>query len=477
MSYKGRDLDLRTPHAPGVNEDAAGQAGWTLPPASGREGPIPVDQTVLACCNAAYDAALFHGARDVRVEHLLYALTRVDAAREILEQHGLRTQQLRRDAAAAMVDEMPATGGSKAPRSSSEYENVLRRAASRAGQDSVPASVHDIMRAVLSHGREMPAAAMFLRSANDAQQLERWAAEARAHVPAYAVASLQPAVAQELIGRMESVETAMRTLATEVSADRRAMLDLMGEIQHELRVARQDSISAQPAIVLDKIEDVGRSVSGLSERFEAIRAFAPGDGGSAFAGRLTALESKLSEQPSAIADAVAYMLTEHRNGGDESLQLIAEDGVHGPGTMLARLAELETMVRAQTDRMEDAGKVHERDLNEIFEALVKLGTNQQTLANNLEAWRLDSSGDVSIVSNRLENMERSLHDALTPTTVRIIEESSRFRPEELENSTGFKRWLYGTGRVLPSSWREDMSALRESLRSQRRIEKTRGAAD
>ena len=99
MSYKGRDLDLRTPHAPGVSEDAAGQAGWSLPPVPGRDGPIPVDQTVLACCNAAYDAALFHGARDVRVEHLLYALTRVDAARDILEQHGLRTQQLRRDAA------------------------------------------------------------------------------------------------------------------------------------------------------------------------------------------------------------------------------------------------------------------------------------------------------------------------------------------------------------------------------------------
>ena len=151
MSYKGRDLDLRTPHAPGVSEDAAGQAGWSLP-MPGRDGPIPVDQTVLACCNAAYDAALFHGARDVRVEHLLYALTRVDAARDILEQHGVRTQQLRRDAASAIVDEVPATG-SKTPRSSTEYENVLRRAAGRAGQDSVPASVHDVMRAVLSYGR------------------------------------------------------------------------------------------------------------------------------------------------------------------------------------------------------------------------------------------------------------------------------------------------------------------------------------
>ncbi len=89
MSYKGNDLELRTPYAPGGGEDADAQTSWSLPPELGRDGPIPVDHTVLACCNAAYDAAAFHAARDVRVEHLLYALTRVDAARDILEQHGV----------------------------------------------------------------------------------------------------------------------------------------------------------------------------------------------------------------------------------------------------------------------------------------------------------------------------------------------------------------------------------------------------
>ncbi len=473
MSYKGRDLDLRTPYAQGVSEETGAHTNWSLPPPVGRDGPILVDQTVLASSNAAYDAAVFHGARDVRPEHLLYALTRVDAAREILEQHGLRTQQLRRDAGMAIADEAPAAGGGKTPRSSTEFENVLSRAAGRTGHDSVPASVHDVLRALLSYGREAPAAALLLRSANDPQQLERWAAETAGHLPAYAAASLQPALAQELLGRLDTVETAMRTLTAEVAADRKAMLDLMGEIQHELRAARDESRAAvQPAIVLDKIEGVGRSVTGLSERFEAIRAIGPGD---AFGTRLTALESKLSEQPSAIADAIAYMLSERRNGADDHLQLIADDS--GSGSVGDKLSGLEDIVRAQAERMDEAGKVHERDLNEIFEALVKLGTNQQTLANNLEAWRLDSTGDVSIVSNRLETMERTLQDVFTPPSVRIIEESTRFTPEDLENSSSFKRWLYGTGRVLPSSWREDMAALRESMRSQRRIAKSRGAAD
>lgn len=461
MSYKGNDLELRTPYVPGGGgEDSDAQTSWSLLPELGRDGPIPVDPTVLACCNAAYDAAAFHATRDVRVEHLLYALTRVDAAREIMEQHGLRTGQLRREAATAIAAEAPAVAGGRGPRTSPELENVLRRAAGRAGQDSVPASVHDLMRAVLSYGREAPATALLLRCANDPQQLERWAAESPSRH--YAVASLQPAVAQELLGRLESVESAMRNIAAEVAADRKAMLDLMGQIQHELRAAREESITAQPAIVLDKIEDVGRSVTGLTERFEAIRTIGPGD---AVAGRLSALESKLSEQPSAIADAIAYMLNERQAGAEEPLQLTADGSA--AGSMTDKLAGLEAIVRAQSERMDDAGKAHERDLNEIFEALVKLGTNQQTLASNLESWRLDNSGDVSIVSNRLENMERTLQETLAPSL------PSKEGPDgNGARARTFKRWLYGTGRVLPSTWRDDAAALRESFRNSRRMGKT-----
>ena len=130
MAYKGSDLDLRTPYGHGATEEAGPQMGWPLFPELGRDGPIPVDATVLACCNAAYDAAVFHGTRDVRVEHLLYALTRVDAARDVLEQHGVRTAQLRRDAAGAIADEVPVGGtGGRTPKASAEFENVLRRAA------------------------------------------------------------------------------------------------------------------------------------------------------------------------------------------------------------------------------------------------------------------------------------------------------------------------------------------------------------
>ena len=457
MSYKANDLDLRAPYASSPfrqgtsHDDAAGSAAWPPHPDLGRDAPIYIDQTVMACCNAAYDAAAFHGAREVRLEHLLYALTRVDAAREILEQHGLRTSQLRRDAAAAIVEAMPGPGG--APRSSVELETVLRRAAGRAGQDSVPASVQDLLRVLLGYGRDSPSTALLLRSANDPQQLERWGGEPPPALlsglqPGYAVASLQPAAVQELVGRLDTMEAAMRSLVADVAADRKAMLELMAE----LRAGRGEDQAAPTADVTQKLEEISRSMTGLGERFEAIRAFAPSEGGGDFSGRLSAMESRLSEQPSAIADAVSFMLNERRAGAEGGLQPAADGGSAAPAE---KIVAIEEIVRTQAERMEEASKTHERDLGEIFEALVKLGTNQQTLGNNLEAWRLDSSGDISIVSNRLESLERSLQG---PGSIPDAPESNGAR------ARSFKRWLYGTGRVLPSSWREDAAALRDSLR-------------
>ena len=118
-----------------------------------------------------------------------------------------------------------------------------------------------------------------------------------------------------------------------------------------------------------------------------------------------------------------------------------------------QFAALETVVRNHLSSVEEAGRSHERDLAEIYEALVKLGTNQQTLANNLNTWRLDTSGDVSIVSNRLEVLEQTMLESLG----RISAEAQMLRHDLIDDEAprrgeGFKRWLYGTGSVLTNGW-------------------------
>ena len=105
------------------------------------------------------------------------------------------------------------------------------------------------------------------------------------------------------------------------------------------------------------------------------------------------------------------MLDERRAAEPAPLQLTATDGY---GTEIGqKFANLETMLRTQWERIEEGSKAHER-LNELFQGLVKLGSNQQTLADNLDAWRLDHAGDFGIVSDRLKNLEQALEEIILP---------------------------------------------------------------
>jgi uncharacterized protein YukE len=185
MAYRGEDLDLRTSYARPAREGmrdprdfgddnygANGAARRRPSGGQGRQDPILVDDTVLACCNHAYDVAQAHGAAEVRLEHLVHALTRVEAAADILEQRGIRENHLRRESASVIAGEIPVglAHSQSAPRSSIEFEDVLRRATDHAAPRYAPAGVHDLLWVLLNYDREIPAIALLLRHAQDWQK-------------------------------------------------------------------------------------------------------------------------------------------------------------------------------------------------------------------------------------------------------------------------------------------------------------------
>ncbi|MDX2288982.1 MAG: Clp protease N-terminal domain-containing protein [Hyphomicrobiaceae bacterium] len=152
MGYRGEDLDLRTPQtwSQGADRHAMDPSTRSLGegfPPSGERAPIFVDETLLASCNHAYDVALAHRAAEVRIEHLLYALTRIDAAAEILEAYGIRDASLRRDSATVIASEIPIglTNGAGKPRRSMALEEALRLASDHARRRNATAGVADLL--------------------------------------------------------------------------------------------------------------------------------------------------------------------------------------------------------------------------------------------------------------------------------------------------------------------------------------------
>jgi hypothetical protein len=168
MAYKGDDLDLRAPLGRGSSSQGLGSYGdadgrgrsrtnGQHQNGTQRSPALYVDETLLACCNHAYDIASANGAREVLLEHLVHALTRVPEAAQILENRGVHVMALRRESAAVIANDLPISpndSGAQA-RASSDFDAVLHLAAANARlRSDRPTSVRDVLFVLMNYDRQ-----------------------------------------------------------------------------------------------------------------------------------------------------------------------------------------------------------------------------------------------------------------------------------------------------------------------------------
>jgi len=475
MAYKGADLDLRTPRlatSPGEPatplRELAGNGGARLAGSFG--APITVDETVLACCDRAYDIARFHGAGDVRLEHLLHALTRVGVAAEALAALGIRVDALRRDTAVAIAADLPASPleVDARPRASVAFEHVLRRAADQAGRWHAPAGVHDLVRTMLAGGPASPVTALLMKAAADPQRLERWrdaplrgafdAVPPEANAGA-ATGPVSPELAQALLGRLDAMGSSLQGFEAQAAADRQALSALLRDAQSALQALSGEGTTTPGSHVVEallgKLGELEKMLGVFANRLAGIEGLAStGDAWQELRERMRAIEGRLGTQALDVANRVGAAVAERLEGAQTGLRHLEEETEKRWSSNGERQIALEASVRAHLKSAEEAAKKHERDLNEIYQALVKLGANQQTLGDNFTGWRIESGGDIGIVSNRVQQLERTVLDLLSHlgTDLQASRQESRVGANRVES---FKRWLYGTSKALASGWRAE----------------------
>ena len=401
MSYRGGDLDLRTPQS-----RSGGERGSFEPPLNGpREfddgfgadsrSPIYVDDTLLACCNHAYDVALAHRAGEVRIEHLLYALTRIDDAAEVLEKHGVRDASLRREAGSYIASEIPLapTNGQATPRRSQPLEQAIRLAAKQAYSRNRPASVSDLLTVFVEVMPELPGLQLLHRN------IPRLAGDQIA--PPHYQPAVDPYMAMP--PPMELGRRPMRPAFYEDYATIESQNYRQSMMQNHTDMVQNSRLAALEQMVTALREDTGRFADDFAGRFTSLEntfsSGVRGDDGQALrqtSEKLGVIERSLIGKLDELARK-ASVLSERLETMEGRFESAYDTGGIDLTPLNARLDRLEGLIKTQGGGELDTTLIDGR-LNDIETAVLSVS---------------DSHQSVDTVTARIDQLEQALAGRLS----------------------------------------------------------------
>ncbi len=451
MAYRGDDLDLRTPQSwtsTGREASAGEQPNWWTRTAvykGGRADPIWVDDYVMACCNHAYDLALAHRAPEVRLEHLINALTLNDHAAQVLEARGLSVTSLRRESGAAIANDIPTASGAAtgAPKRSEGVEEALRQAADHAYPRRTPVTVDDLLHVLFDMKRDIPGLQLLHRHAptwggrngaeprpdlrldplphlarpQPAQQWQRYGSQSahdyfsqppqrerepmrepppmREPIREYAREPLRPmhrepapttVVDNFQDARLDSLERAVRDLGVDLADDRKTIRSLVGDLQR--------SSAAQA-------DDTGRFRGGLNERLAALEDHVIRSRNDA-----ATLPSALLDRLAMIERTIEARLVEASRNSGASPALFDRLAMFERG-IEERLNEIGRLSGAVSDRLQSLEHVSQRPVEATLSPLV----SQRLDAITQFAGKIDAlERTFQLILDRMTGVERRLAD-------------------------------------------------------------------
>ncbi len=461
MAYRGDDLDLRAPQGAGQGTYAgygdADQArsrtrtNGQYQNGAHRSPALYVDETLLACCNHAYDIASANGAREVMIEHLVHALTRVPDAAQILENRGVHVMALRRESAAVIANDLPISPAhSGAPvKASSDFDAVLHLAAANARLRSErPTSVRDVLFVLMNYDRQASGIDLLRRhwtswqqdDINDREEIVRQQ-PSRPVPPRMPVYEPAPVI-ERVVERVEAVppradrmldariEALINTLHDSVTAQRNDYQNLrtaLGErlqrLEKSIEHSRLDGGTANLEIALNarlqRLEKMQETL--LSQRI----SLAPLE--AAMNDRFHRLEKTLETNrfdqgklPTGVNDRMQAMERMLEARLTELQRTVGQSGGALNGQLGERFQRLEKAIESVThampsgliDRMQAMEKSFESKITESVRTWGSIGERLEGLELSIEGWRQESSAAASRVPGplmeRLSNLENML---------------------------------------------------------------------
>ena len=424
MGYRGEDLDLRTPQTwsatpadlAGASEPAAYKNGQRAP---SRNGPFWVDDTVLASANHAFDVALAHRAGEVRLEHFLHALTRIDAAAEALEARGVRVAALRRESATIIASEIPVglPNSKAAPRRSEELAETLRAAAASAARRNGPATIEDVLNVLFDQRADMPGIGLLARHTMRApvrETLEQFPPLSRyAEPPRYVQPPVERYVRVAAPELIRSEPLRQETVRYVTEAPRPYRSEFSGTTTDTIQNTRIEALEQMVRALSNDLASERQVVSGMLKELSRDTQAHRDDQGRLHTGlydRMQTLEQIMTEpRANASTDGLAEQLLNLEVSLEQRLNELNQNW----SGLTSRLQGIETSVRQQPAGF-DAGAVAQiadriaRTID-LKPVVSRLGSIENSLSSR-------DGGQAEDIADRLKSLEGEIAKALSANT-------------------------------------------------------------
>jgi hypothetical protein len=216
---------------------------------------------------------------------------------------------------------------------------------------------------------------------------------------------------QSIAGRLEIIEEAVLTRETDASVN-----DRLSALEQSHRQERETRASALAALA-GEVNGLGTAVALAAQRSDEAQ--------SSFGERLHQIASGFDQHRMDLAAGL----------GD-------------------RIAAIEQAISTQEQRAAETHGTYREELSEVHDALMKINSNQHTLAGAIDQWRSNDSGELHIINARIgavqEDGGRRLQ-ALEKLSA-DLEALSRHVTEQARGRRGWRKWLFGTDDWIKASW-------------------------
>jgi hypothetical protein len=231
-----------------------------------------------------------------------------------------------------------------------------------------------------------------------------------------------------------------------------------------------DLVTDQLVAVADELRGAGEKIAQLEKAVATISSNQASSGSAmqgVIADRFQTLRQTVDQQNLVLTSAIAQ-LTEPVNDRLRQLEQAIERSKTENNQVWRALADRLGQIEQTTlGFSEQAARDRAAGKSEMLAAISDLGSRQQVLADNLDAWRADQAGNVSIVANRIELLEVASSQPLQMLQ-QIQADLNGLQQVTLadydQNRRGFRHWLFGTEEIFARSWRDETRQVRDRLR-------------